>query len=392
MTVNAELRLKLSSADWLGWSVFLGISWTWCIGMFLPVLLIRDFGVWGWIVFAVPNVLGAAAMGWVLRSPQESLALAAGHRQACMMFSGVTIAFHMFFVVSVLAREPIGTSVTGMQPMDLALGSVIALSIVMYLFMTRQAGSDRALAAITMLISLAAMVLFIAQIRNTPHLWPQLSKPVSPKLLALAPVCLFGFGACPYLDLTFHRARQHTTAAPAAFGAGFGVVFLLMIIFTLIYSQAILWQLPRLLGATLLVHMTVQSSFTLAAHARELRRHGARAAIVAAGLTGISWIALWSLRRGDVVKDLHAGEFIYRVFMGFYGLVFPAYVWLAMSRDRPTRRNLLVWVLAVALAGPMFWMGFVADRFVWLVPGLAVVILARLLCRSHPIQQNSAPI
>ena len=26
------------------WAIYLGMSWTWCIGMFLPVLLIRDFG------------------------------------------------------------------------------------------------------------------------------------------------------------------------------------------------------------------------------------------------------------------------------------------------------------------------------------------------------------
>lgn len=50
----------------LGWAAYLACSWTWCIGMFLPVLLVRDYGVWGFVVFAVPNVVGAGAMGWVL--------------------------------------------------------------------------------------------------------------------------------------------------------------------------------------------------------------------------------------------------------------------------------------------------------------------------------------
>ncbi|MDB5302268.1 MAG: hypothetical protein JWO87_3931, partial [Phycisphaerales bacterium] len=45
----------------LGWGAFLACSWTWCIGMFLPVLLVRDFGEMGWLVFAAPNVVGAAA-------------------------------------------------------------------------------------------------------------------------------------------------------------------------------------------------------------------------------------------------------------------------------------------------------------------------------------------
>src|SRR4051812_22981962 len=42
------------------WAIFLGVSWTWVIGMFLPVLLVRDYGLLGWVVFAIPNVIGAA--------------------------------------------------------------------------------------------------------------------------------------------------------------------------------------------------------------------------------------------------------------------------------------------------------------------------------------------
>ena len=42
----------------IGWAAFLASSWTWCIGMFLPVLMIRDYGGWGWAVFALPNILG----------------------------------------------------------------------------------------------------------------------------------------------------------------------------------------------------------------------------------------------------------------------------------------------------------------------------------------------
>ncbi|HEY8750802.1 MAG TPA: hypothetical protein VIM11_22650, partial [Tepidisphaeraceae bacterium] len=66
--------------------------------MFLPVLLIRDMGLWGWIVFAAPNVLGAALMGWVLTSPESSRRIVENHGGACRAFSIVTIAFHVFFV------------------------------------------------------------------------------------------------------------------------------------------------------------------------------------------------------------------------------------------------------------------------------------------------------
>src|SRR5947209_822212 len=81
----------------LGWAVFLGMSWTWCIGMFLPVLMVRDYGVWGWIVFTVPNVIGAAAMGVVLRDAAASERTVAHHPTACAAFSAVTILFQVMF-------------------------------------------------------------------------------------------------------------------------------------------------------------------------------------------------------------------------------------------------------------------------------------------------------
>jgi hypothetical protein len=390
-----QVSLRTSRADWPFWAAFLASSWTWCIGMFLPVLLIRDFGIWGWIVFAVPNVVGAAAMGWVVRSAHDSLELTAAHRHACMIFSGVTIAFHMFFVISVIA--PVASSVAPRQAMDLALGSVIAAGIFMYLLMTRQSGAERALATAALLVSVAAMIGIVREIWHMPQLAPPLSKDLTSgsrglNLLCLTPVCFFGFSFCPYLDLTFHRARQHTSSPRAAFGVGFGVLFLLMIVFTLIYSGTFFVRMPRLLGTLLLVHLGMQTAFTLAAHARELRRHGARAAILAAAFTAASWIAYWLLSRGDVIADLSAGELIYRVFMGFYGLIFPAYVWLVIvPANGPTTRNLIVFVVAVSISLPLFWMGFVVGQMVWLVPGLTIVLLARLLCSDRQNQQNSAP-
>jgi hypothetical protein len=83
---------------------------------------------------------------------------------------------------------------------------------------------------------------------------------------------------------------------------------------------------------------------------------------------------------------LSVGEIIYRLFMAFYGLVFPAYVWLCMiptgdghsGPSRPTRGKVRVWLFAVGMAAPMFWMGFVERQTWWLAPGLGVVLAARL--------------
>src|ERR1700677_654567 len=82
----------------LSWAVYLGCSWTWCIGMFLPVILVSEFGNVAWFVFAIPNVIGAAAMGWTLAKPGSSERIVAEHRAACVAFSAVTFAFHLFFL------------------------------------------------------------------------------------------------------------------------------------------------------------------------------------------------------------------------------------------------------------------------------------------------------
>src|ERR1700722_12862889 len=78
----------------LGWAAFVACSWTWCIGMYLPVLMVRDFGPLGWLVFPVPNGVGAAARGWILHRPGAAANLARRHWAAAACFSIVTILFH----------------------------------------------------------------------------------------------------------------------------------------------------------------------------------------------------------------------------------------------------------------------------------------------------------
>jgi len=75
--------------------------------MFLPVLMVRDFGLMGFVVFAVPNVIGAAAMGWVLSQPGAAAQIVTNHKTACLAFSAITIAFH-FFLAGWLIRGLVG--------------------------------------------------------------------------------------------------------------------------------------------------------------------------------------------------------------------------------------------------------------------------------------------
>jgi hypothetical protein len=263
-------------ARWLNWAVYLGMSWTWCIGMFLPYLMVRDFGILAWFVFAIPNVVGAAAMGWVLRSAESSERIVRWHAAACQLFSGVTIAFHLFFIVAVVQPLSQNTGIREAQAMDLSLGGTIAACVLLYIYMTRRSDGGRVLAWIVFAISLCAMAFATSEIFS-------LAQPLEVNfvkngggLASLAPVCVFGFLGCPYLDLTFHRARQHSNQPRKSFGWGFGFFFLLMIVFTLIYALALIPRqgMNAWIAIFLFVHIGIQAAFTIPAHARELQHGG----------------------------------------------------------------------------------------------------------------------
>jgi hypothetical protein len=363
------------------WSLFLGMSWTWCIGMFLPVILVREFGLAGWIVFAVPNVLGAAAMGWVLRTRESSTRITEHHFTACVAFSLVTIAFHLFFLTWFVGRL-----LPGWGP--------IALLVFLYpplVGLRTRPDSDLLSSAFVFLLSVLCIA-FAVNYAGT-HDIPSISPPSSHWADAprLSTVCTFGFALCPYLDMTFHRARQSLASqhrARLAFSVGFGLFFALMIVFTLWYAPYAATPvrtpgaLPTAFAAIIAVHMLAQSTLTLTFHCRHVSpRH---LLLVVFSLSSILIGA--SVSKPRQWLSLDAGELIYRCFMGFYALVFPAYVWLCIIPGRgaapPTKRHLLVFASAVLIALPMFWIGFIHQRLIWLLPGLLVVLLARLAVRS----------
>jgi hypothetical protein len=337
--------------------------------MFLPVLLVRDLGAGAFLVFALPNVFGAAGMGWVLERQGLSEAWVAQHRRACAWFSVVTILFHIFFagwIISMLLG---------------AAGGVLAILLagVLWALGRHRPGRDVSVAMVVYLISLACVALFLiygsVALPGMAYRLPGAEW----KSLWLIPVCFFGFGLCPYLDLTFHRARQNVDArgAKIAFGAGFGVFFFSMILFTLIYSGLLAERLDGeiigVAGFIIGAHMVVQAGFTIAAHLRELMPassgEGKRLGVLMAAAMGIV-ISIWWLLHGRE----RAGEIPYMLFLGFYGLVFPAYVWsVLVGRGRADMRILLAGIM---IAGPMYYVGFVNRQTAWLLPGVAVALAA----------------
>lgn len=347
--------------------------------MFLPVLLVRDYGIGGWVVFAIPNVIGAAAMGWVIRSGGASAAMVEKHRPACIAFSLVTIAFQFFFA-GWMFTIPVAV---------LLVGSLAAVQLTLAM--------DRKVGVLIWLGSAAAFGVLMAtgEAFAQPNLPMKLPRQPALNLLWLAPVCMFGFVLCPYLDLTFHRARQAIdwlSPSPGtgrlAFSLGFGVFFLVMILFTLAYAGLLAGVAgdipvngPELALQAVAAHMVLQLIFTIGVHARE---------VATAPLGGIAWplllgaaavgLGLSMGRYSDFsMGPLLLPELIYRGFMGFYGLIFPAYVWLCMIPSASERRARGVFVAAVVLALPMFWMGFMQQQMIWILPGIALVLAARLL-------------
>ena len=394
----------------IGWAAFLGSSWTWCIGMFLPVLMVRDYGGWGWLLFAVPNVVGAAAMGWVLRDRDASAALQAAHLPACRWFSIVTVAFHAHFAIALMPRLVGDSFIT------------LAVALVPLVVLLWGARGRRATIAASLVLALSvlAMLGYLA-LRGLPPL-PAAAKP-RVDLLWLAPVTFFGFLLAPYLDLTFHRARQSTTRAGGrtAFGVGFGVFFLLMIVFTALYAEPLITALAGvrrlsirgdLFVAVLAFHLAVQTAFTVLAHTeavKETALAGAapwRGVFGAAAIIGLAVLLRWAAGRFPVYRgywgqELDSFELIYRIFMAFYGLVFPAYVWLFMVPSlrrrrpvaaRPPRTATVIFFAAVViLAAPAFWMGFIEGRVLWLVPGVLLVVVSRLLLPKGPPGAPAVP-
>jgi hypothetical protein len=356
----------------LSWAVFLGASWTWCIGMYLPALLLRDYGIWALIVFAVPNVIGAAAMAWVLPDADASRAFVAKHKTACEWFSVVTLLFHVFFIVWIPRVLLGGQEGHGIYPL---LATVFMLA---GLLARWQWGA--------ILISAAATSYSVAVAHYLSHLRlpviPLLPDPVAPSLdiLWLALVCTFGLMLCPYLDLTFHRARQATTATEgkAAFAIGFGVVFAAALLFTVAYSRWLLipfdyWQTSIIfpLGSYFLVQATLKLSLhSWAAISRpQTLVIVSVCALLLSSEFGSESPYFWFSYRG-----LDYFEVIYRCFLVFYALIFPAYVWICIFHKKSPR----LWLTAIAIAAPMYWMGFIERQMIWLLPGVAIVFLAPL--------------
>lgn len=379
-----DTRGRLPWTRSAGWGAFLACSWTWVIGMWLPVLLVEDFGWPGWLVFVVPNVLGAMTMGLWLRGPGLSEAMLTAHHGAARWFSIVTLLFHVSFLVWWLAW-----ACGAMAPaLRLWVGIGAAAAIVSAAWLTAWGGGWVGRAVAVLLVSIGA---WIASALTSGSLQaPSIGgeRPFQ-DLLWATPIIVFGFALCPYLDATFHRARQANPglAGDAAFVLGFGVFFLAMMVFSLLYGAG--FAMGRW-SYYLVLHVTVQSWFTMSAHLRELlapdglvrkeRDGGALGmALMVAGALALGAGAATIFPR--LRPELPATRLLYYLFLGCYALPLPAYVWIVMRRKGSMGARMAVWLCATLVGAPCLWMGFVEGRYAWLVGAAAAPILAPLALR-----------
>ena len=339
--------------------------------MFLPVLLVRDYGIWGWIVFAIPNVIGAAAMGWTVRDAAHSRRLVEAHRLALIGFAIVTASFQFYFGAWYFSQalgskgEPnfLGTAI---------LPAVTAL-YVLVLFLDDCPRARVGMAGVTYAVSI---VCFGILLRLGGWNIPVAAETPQSGLWALALACALGFTLCPYLDPTFHEARQQTSVAGGriAFAIGFGALFLLMIVFTLLYARGA----HEAAFAAVAIHILLQLAFTAAMHVHALRRAAGGRSVVA-----VAAVLLLMPPLGYV-----GGETGYRLFMSFYGLLFPAYAWLCMlptwrEPQKLTRRAVIVFAAAAVLAAPFYHLAFIAGRMQWVAVGVAIVLASRLFLHDR---------
>lgn len=388
-----------------GWAVYLGCSWTWCIGMFLPALLIRDLGFWGYVVFAVPNVVGAAAMGWVLRSPDSSRKLIEDHKPAAVLFSRVTILFHEFWLAWLVSWALFSAGWSLWYALAIVGAAIVVMSVGL-LGRGYRGIHFQAIATWCVSAGLLVTLAVLKPISPTPTETLQ-AVPFSEDALWLLSASVFGFMFCPYLDLTFHRARlasETKRESRFAFGMGFGVFFFSMILLTVLYAGPIAALTDRNPATSasvthwivlfLALHLFTQLMFTTSVHKRELER---KSKSFLGGNFSVEFLSLAVFALGLLAGmkpnlpaaltdqlNMTSGELGYRTFLTFYGLIFPTYVYLnvwdirSKSLRKQTKRSLLVTVIAIVLASPFFFMGFFVRDERFIPAGVAILLAAKL--------------
>lgn len=378
------------------WGLFCTSSWTWCIGMYLPFMMLRLWGWPGFWAFFVPNVLGCAAFGFVLNA-QRSRTLAARLGWTCALFSAVTIAYQCYFAgwaanYFLVGPNPASATLApGALNTIAATGTPIGLLILGLLLALRGNPFWRTAGTAVTVLS-ALVVLLPGGIDPTPT---DERLPITPMIeslpLAFAfPTLCAGFFLTPYFDLTFHRAAQQAPSPRIAFTT-FGLSFAAMLLLIASFYDPSTGT-PRI-GTAVFALWGIQLLFTISVHLRELLTAPTGIRIPAAVTGALAALAVLlatpafmftlgpalapghPLLYGHTSTMLLPGEPAYLSFLGAYGLLFPV---LFLLEPRGAPRALIAGILIVGL--PCYLLGaFDFMTYLMPVPFFAALLAARRL-------------
>ncbi len=318
------------------------------------------FGWTGFLLIAVPNCIGAAAMGLLLGSPGASRRFCVRHPAAISAFIDVTIAFHLFFLfMAALWLAPEGS--------DLPIASVLWSAAVAYAV----SWIPRKLWPLMGMFAFA--VGGFAVLEWADQLWKPTWGGDRPLLDALwfLPVFAIGFLLCPWLDGPFHRARQETTGRLSFLLLA--PLFLCMLLVTATYWWIGSGNAPEIV----LVWMFGQSIFTMAANFKERRSlPGVGKAYPAGGRALITVGVLLAACIPAAVSRVNAID-AYICLLSAYGIAFPAVIlgWCLPRSAKVQAATANRFTLLLLAAGGLGMIGFITGpAWVALLP--AVLVLA----------------
>ena len=356
----------------------LATSWTWCIGMFAPIVIGQLMGWPGILAFAIPNILGCALFGY-LRSAERSREETRDHAAMMAFFSAATIAYQVFFA-GWLWGPVLGENfrMTPGEGTALASGAIFGAAVLLAAIPRGVLWMLAALAYPLSLLTFAFLpwsFIFGGESRGIAFSSLALEGAWAPMDLALVlPTIVFGFALSPNLDLTFHRARQEVPAGarPTNF-AVFGVTFASMLVLTVCYLAA---GPGALNNPAVRSHMAIQLALTSALHLSELRlvRIAPNARLVlglGAGFVGL--LAALLVPNRDT----------YLRFLGLYGLLFPAYAFLALRLiGRPRPIHWIALLASLAVVTPLLDQSFTDEPTLWtplavIIPVAVVLLVTR---------------
>ena len=358
--------MKGDSAHIIGWSAYLCCSWMWCIGLFYPVLLYRDFGIASWFIFTIPNVVGASLVPWFIKNAQSSKDFVRHHSLACKLFSAVTILFNTYFLSWTMVS------------FDLSVPTILFVILISFFVFLICRTRLLAISLTVFLISLCALLLIFLLTQGTGLTIARESKFGISEALGLVPVFLIGFLFCPYLDLTFHRVvkeSQHSQTK-LIYIIAFIIFFLSFLMLGVKYYPLISHVLigvneqPKTsVFLAVCSYIIIQSSFTSIVHLNELLEQK---------LPKFAWVLLICILvcvfvcavgvNGEITllgRTMHLREILYRGFLSVYGLLAPVYIWIfalfKFDKSQPyimDERRWFIWLIAVLLALPFYIAGF----------------------------------